>query len=79
MFVDLKNGDISKYVDKVQFELHETFKNPKKVITKKPFELSMRGWGTFDIPVTIYFKKGMVLHPGYKEFDHCLSFDGNGK
>ena len=36
------------------------------------------GWGYFEVPMTIYFRKGT----GIKEpvtINHMLSFDGNGK
>ena len=42
------------------FNLDETFSLTKVPAFKEPFELTRRGWGTFDIPVEI------VFHAKYK-------------
>ena len=58
------NSKIHKLIDKVEFELHPTFKNPLKTVkggTGKKFELGMIGWGTFDIPITIYWSEASGL------------------
>ena len=39
--------------------------------------MSRIGWGTFDIPITVYWKKH--LKKEITSFDHYLNFDGNGK
>uniref|UniRef100_A0A0G4GHS2 Uncharacterized protein n=1 Tax=Chromera velia CCMP2878 TaxID=1169474 RepID=A0A0G4GHS2_9ALVE len=45
------------YVESVTVQLHSTF-NPNVVQLKGPrvFELTRRGWGVFEIPVTIHWK-----------------------
>ncbi|KAF4532355.1 hypothetical protein B566_EDAN003659 [Ephemera danica] len=48
-----KNEDMSQYVKKVHFKLHESYANPSRVVVKPPFEVSETGWGEFEI-VTLY-------------------------
>ncbi|XP_033334697.1 YEATS domain-containing protein 4 Gas41 isoform X2 [Megalopta genalis] len=47
------NEDMSTYVKKVHFKLHESYNNPNRIMTKPPYELTETGWGEFEI-VTIY-------------------------
>ncbi|VVD02636.1 unnamed protein product [Leptidea sinapis] len=50
------NEDMSGYVKKVHFKLHESYANPNRIITKPPFELTETGWGEFEIVIKIYFQ-----------------------
>merc|ERR1712139_324143 len=62
-FVRIKNHneyDIASIMEKATFELHETFRNPVRDVKKaknNEFCLGTSGWGTFDIPITLNFKK----------------------
>lgn len=49
------NEDMSTYVKKVHFKLHESYNNPNRVVTKPPYELTETGWGEFEIVIKIYF------------------------
>lgn len=49
------NEDMSTYVKKVHFKLHESYNNPNRIMTKAPYELSETGWGEFEIVIKIYF------------------------
>ncbi|XP_056633806.1 YEATS domain-containing protein 4 [Diorhabda carinulata] len=49
------NEDMSTYVKKVQFKLHESYVNPNRIVVKPPYELSETGWGEFEIVIKIYF------------------------
>ncbi|RZF49143.1 hypothetical protein LSTR_LSTR008429 [Laodelphax striatellus] len=49
------NEDISKYVRKVHFKLHDSYSTPNRIITKPPFEVAETGWGEFEISIKIYF------------------------
>jgi YEATS domain-containing protein 4 len=49
------NDDISTYVSKVQFRLHETYPNHVRVVSQAPFEVEESGWGEFETQITIYF------------------------
>ena len=35
------NEDMSNYVKKVQFKLHESYANPTRIVTKPPYEVSL--------------------------------------
>lgn len=50
-----KNEDMSSYVKKVHFKLHESYPNQNRVVTKPPYEVTETGWGEFEIVIKIYF------------------------
>ncbi|XP_076242096.1 ENL/AF9-related superfamily elongation complex transcription factor [Calliopsis andreniformis] len=50
------NADIHHYVEKVVFQLHETFSKPKRVLKEPPFEIKESGYAGFEIPIHIYLK-----------------------
>ncbi|KAK6190696.1 hypothetical protein SNE40_002501 [Patella caerulea] len=50
-----KNEDLSIYVKKVHFKLHESYPNPNRVVTKPPYEVTETGWGEFEVIIKIYF------------------------
>ena len=65
----------------MRFGLHPTFGVEYKEIKAyegKNLELSYIGWGTFDVPITIYWKKNIGMEESLT-IDHYLSFDGEGK
>lgn len=47
--------DISKYIKKVSFKLHESYPVNVRLLTKPPFEISETGWGEFELVIKIYF------------------------
>lgn len=50
-----ENEDMSNYVKKVHFKLHESYANPNRIVTKPPYEITETGWGEFEIVIKIYF------------------------
>ncbi|CAI4738939.1 BFH_collapsed_G0046340.mRNA.1.CDS.1 [Saccharomyces cerevisiae] len=50
-----QNEDISYFIKKVVFKLHDTYPNPVRSIEAPPFELTETGWGEFDINIKVYF------------------------
>ncbi|XP_002737992.1 YEATS domain-containing protein 4-like [Saccoglossus kowalevskii] len=50
-----RNEDISVYVKKIQFKLHESYPNPLRVLTKPPYEVTETGWGEFEVVIKIFF------------------------
>lgn len=50
------NEDMSSYVKKVQFRLHESYNNCNRVVSKPPYEVSETGWGEFEIQIKIFFQ-----------------------
>ncbi|CAK9827296.1 Protein ENL [Anthophora retusa] len=52
----IDNADIHHYVEKVVFQLHETFSKPKRVLKEPPFVIKESGYAGFEIPIHIYLK-----------------------
>ena len=50
-----RDNDITHFIKKVQFKLHETYANPVRTIESPPFEVSETGWGEFEISMKIFF------------------------
>ncbi|KAI9368221.1 yeats family-domain-containing protein [Aspergillus egyptiacus] len=56
VFVRGVNGeDISYWLKKVQFKLHETYAQNVRTIEQPPFEVTETGWGEFEIQIKLYF------------------------
>ncbi|WBW74469.1 NuA4 and Swr1 complex YEATS family subunit Yaf9 [Schizosaccharomyces osmophilus] len=56
IFVEGVDGeDISKWIKKVVFKLHDTYNNSTRSIESLPFEVIETGWGEFDIMIRIFF------------------------
>ncbi|XP_030754015.1 YEATS domain-containing protein 4 [Sitophilus oryzae] len=49
------NEDMSAYVKKVHFKLHESYTNQNRIVVKPPYEISETGWGEFEIVIKIHF------------------------
>ena len=49
------NEDISYWLKKVQFKLHETYTNSLRTIEAPPFEVTETGWGEFEVQIKLYF------------------------
>ncbi|GAB0088042.1 hypothetical protein DMENIID0001_024190 [Sergentomyia squamirostris] len=50
------NSDISHFVEKVVFNLHESFPKPKRVVKEPPYSLKESGYAGFVLSVDIYVK-----------------------
>ena len=70
----INNEDISYWLKKVQFKLHDTYPNSLRMIEGAPFEVEETGWGEFEIAIKFYFVPestekpqtiwhGLKLHP----------------
>ena len=53
--------DISYYIKKVTFKLHESFAEPLRVVEKFPFEQTETGWGEFEIQIKVYLIDQRIL------------------
>jgi len=49
-----RNEDMSAYVKKVNFKLHDSYANNNRTVTKPPYEVTETGWGEFEIQIKIY-------------------------
>lgn len=47
--------DISYWLKKVQFKLHETYTNNLRGVESPPFEVTETGWGEFEVQIKLYF------------------------
>ncbi|OCH96022.1 yeats family protein [Obba rivulosa] len=47
--------DLSYFIKRVTFKLHDTYPNPTRNIDKPPFEVTETGWGEFEIQIRITF------------------------
>lgn len=50
-----RNEDMSSYVKKVHFKLHDSYANANRILTKPPYEVTETGWGEFEIVIKIFF------------------------
>ncbi|XP_057338108.1 protein AF-9 [Microplitis mediator] len=50
------NADISQYIKKVVFQLHDTFSNPKRILKSPPYSLKESGYAGFLLPIFVYLK-----------------------
>ncbi len=51
----INDSDISYWLKKVQFKLHDTYPNSVRMIEGPPFEVEETGWGEFEIAIKFYF------------------------
>lgn len=49
------NEDLSVFIKKIHFKLHDSYGNCNRMVTKMPYEVSETGWGEFEIVIKIYF------------------------
>ncbi|EMD40505.1 hypothetical protein CERSUDRAFT_148578 [Gelatoporia subvermispora B] len=47
--------DLSYFIKRVTFKLHDTYSNPTRNVDKPPFEVTETGWGEFEIQIRITF------------------------
>ncbi|TKY84996.1 hypothetical protein EX895_006076 [Sporisorium graminicola] len=47
--------DISHFIKRVQFKLHDTYASPTRNVDKFPFHVTETGWGEFEIQIKIFF------------------------
>ena len=75
-----QNSEIHKLISKVRFGLHPSFGVDYKEVkaeSGKHFELTYNGYGTFDIPITIFWYSMTGIKQNL-EIDHQLCFEGGG-
>ncbi|KAG0683538.1 NuA4 histone H4 acetyltransferase complex and the SWR1 complex subunit [Pichia californica] len=80
---DPTNNDLSSYIKKVVFKLHDTYPNSTRTIESPPFEVTETGWGEFEIIIKIFFhteggEKNITLihHLKLHPYDGIISMDG---
>jgi YEATS domain-containing protein 4 len=48
--------DVSTWIKRVVFRLHESFPTPSRAIEQSPFEVTETGWGEFQLNIRIVFQ-----------------------
>ncbi len=51
-----KSEDLTQYIKSVEFVLHQTFTQPRRLVEQPPYEITEIGWGEFEINVRINFQ-----------------------
>eukprot|EP00466_Bigelowiella_natans_P018454 jgi/Bigna1/80934/fgenesh1_pg.76_\ len=52
----LENEDLSTFIQRVDFRLHESFTDHVRGIEKPPYEVTETGWGEFSILIKVHFR-----------------------
>ncbi len=68
------SDDVLKQIEYVEYKLHSTFPDPVRIVNQRgkgsnAFPLKVSGWGTFTVPIKIYYKDGT-----YQRLSHSLTF-----
>ncbi|KAM3965419.1 LOW QUALITY PROTEIN: uncharacterized protein ACR2FA_000253 [Aphomia sociella] len=71
-----EGADISHFVDRVVFILHDTFPKPKRVVKEPPFSLKESGYAGFIFPIEIYLKN--KDEPKKIQFSYDFSLQQSG-
>lgn len=69
------SSKIEHCIQKVVFQLHESFENPSRDITEPPFQIKEVGYAGFEIPIQVYFKNRDK--PNHVVFVHDLCLLAN--
>ena len=73
-----KNVGDRKCIEKVVFKLDKaSFGKDEEVVQRAPFKFTSTGWGTFDVPMIIFWKSWVNKEPTVLR--HPLSFENQGK
>lgn len=76
------NEDMSNFVKKVTFKLHESYANPSRSVTKPPYEVSETGWGEFEVQIKIHFndvnERAVTFYHVLKLFHNAGGSGGSG-
>ncbi|CCG81387.1 Protein AF-9 homolog [Taphrina deformans PYCC 5710] len=59
----VNDADISHFVKKVNFKLHDSYANSTRSIEAPPFQVTETGWGEFDVQVKIFFVQEAAEKP----------------
>lgn len=72
----VESADISHFIDKVVFLLHETFQKPKRVLKEPPYSVKESGYAGFILPIEIYLKNRDEPKKIKFTYDLCLQQAG---
>uniref|UniRef100_A0A1A9X1X8 YEATS domain-containing protein n=1 Tax=Glossina brevipalpis TaxID=37001 RepID=A0A1A9X1X8_9MUSC len=72
----VSGADISCFVEKVIFNLHESFPKPKRVCKEPPYMIQESGYAGFMLPIDIYFR--IRDEPKRVQFNYDLDLQQTG-
>ncbi|GFU11179.1 YEATS domain-containing protein 4 [Nephila pilipes] len=76
-----ENEDLSVYIKRVHFKLHESYAEPNRVCYSPPYGVTETGWGEFEVAMKIFFQdsneRPVIIYHFLKLFDR--EKDGNVK
>uniref|UniRef100_A0A1B0B5N6 YEATS domain-containing protein n=1 Tax=Glossina palpalis gambiensis TaxID=67801 RepID=A0A1B0B5N6_9MUSC len=72
----VSGADISCFVEKVIFNLHESFPKPKRVCKEPPYTIQESGYAGFMLPIDIYFR--IREEPKRVQFNYDLDLQQTG-
>lgn len=49
------NEDMSSYIKKVAFKLHDSYAEPNRICLEPPYKVTESGWGEFEVIIKIHF------------------------
>ncbi|XP_003748236.1 YEATS domain-containing protein 4 [Galendromus occidentalis] len=82
-FKPWRNEDMSTWIKKVHFKLHESYENPNRIILAPPYEVAETGWGEFEIVIKVYFhdpnERPVTLYHVLKLFQTGNQVEQNSK
>ncbi|CAG0882926.1 unnamed protein product [Cyprideis torosa] len=78
------NEDMSAWIRKIHFRLHDSYANRDRIVTKPPYEVTETGWGEFEVAIKVYFQgakpgqdKPVTFHHLLRLFPHLYSVEVN--
>lgn len=72
-----EGNDIHHFVEKVIFNLHDSFPKPRRVVKEAPFQLQESGYGGFTMPIEIHLKNREEPKKVQFVYDLFLHVDGD--
>ncbi|KAI2808002.1 Mllt3p [Blomia tropicalis] len=66
------DAKINYFIEKVIFQLHESFPKPKRVIKEPPYQISESGYASFDLPIYVYFRNRLEPKSTILEYDMTI-------
>uniref|UniRef100_A0A6B2LJL4 Uncharacterized protein n=1 Tax=Arcella intermedia TaxID=1963864 RepID=A0A6B2LJL4_9EUKA len=75
--MDKEGEDVGRYIDRIVVKLHPTFTPPVLEFKKPPFVVTRKGWGVFEIGITLYFQEATKKPP--MDITWYLSFREGGR
>jgi len=72
----IDNAEIHHFIEKVVFNLHESFHKPKRVVKEPPYEVKESGYASFTFPIDVYFKS--KDDPRKLQFTYDLTLNTSG-